>query len=251
MYKSFRFYKKVMRETPELLDMAKSDPKFMEFLDSQLPYSVGIEVECLMKGMDDIEDLDDNESITISKKTISSICKKEGIECGLERGEVKFRIQPGYKGFRQLSIISDILKEHFLFNEGSGIHYHIDFSDVYDLFCKWSNDIAKDRIYHIVKQHYKNFSFVLKALDSWGYKGKYNYRAITDQKGYWVTIRNFYTTFEFRIGEMTFDYEVFVKRILNLQNISKRIKKEIRDIEFPEKSSLTRSHKQVRRKATI
>lgn len=99
------------------------------------------------------------------------------------------------------------------------IHAHIDFSDCPPNSEKtyWDLITGND---NFIEQ---NKEFILQELDKWEYPGSYNPRGITCHRT-WVRMRSGYKTFEFRIIEMTFDYEVLIKRVLHASLLSKLLK---------------------------
>ena len=64
---------------------------------------------------------------------------------------------------------------------------------------------------------------MLKALKSWNYKGSYNTWTISNYRTA-IRIPTEHSTIEYRIGEMSFDYELIIKRIIHCQNITRRLK---------------------------
>lgn len=170
-------------------------------LDLLLPYSVGIEVETEPnKGVD----------TTI----LADKFKKENplvMYIHFDNYEQKIRIPTGLEGAKCLYNFCNYLFEYYSFNISSGIHYHIDFSEVEDFI---SEDEAKE-----------NASWMLNELDKWGYEGTYNKRRVChDVKGAWINFRSWLKTMEIRIGNMTFDYATHITRILHAQEIAFRLK---------------------------
>ena len=159
-------------------------------------YQVGMEVECdsnLNFNNDDF-------------KNIENI-----IEVNNDDYEKRFRIPIGIEGFKCLFNICEMLKKNCIKTQ-SGIHYHIDFTDVFEFI-----DIAFIE---------KRKEFILKELDKW--KTEYNYGSRDVSYVFtWVRIQPQLKTFEFRIGEMSFDYKLIIKRILHLQEICKTVKQDI------------------------
>lgn len=159
-----------------------------------LPYSIGIEIECSQKPTFNIEDF-------------NSIPHIIDVNCDL--GEQRFRIPSGLKGLHCLYNISKSLKENSLLNPLSGIHYHVDCNRYYS---KFTEEIIED-----------NAEWMLKELDSWGYRGTYNHRKIEFTSSHnWIRFQSVFKTMECRIGEMTFDYTLLIKRIFHLSSIVKR-----------------------------
>lgn len=159
-----------------------------------LPYSTGFEIEC------DKGELYNEINFT----SIPNI-----LTVNNDSGEQRYRIPNGIIGLICLYNISVQLKLNSKLTD-SGIHYHVDCSD--------SNmSLIKEELE-------KNKTSLLNELSTWEYKGSYNKRDI-GYKGNWIAIRS--QTLEFRIGEMTFDYQVLVKRIIHANDIVRRIKRSI------------------------
>lgn len=158
-----------------------------------LPFSIGIEIECIQNVDFDIE----------AFKTIPNIL---AVNCDFD--EQRFRIPKGIKGLICLYDICTMLKVNSLLNPLSGIHYHVDCSSFFDyLDLDWL----------------KKENWILDELDTWEYKGTYNKREIKNGKFAWVGRRSCFKTLEFRIGEMTFDYSLMFKRIVHLCRIVETI----------------------------
>ena len=167
-----------------------------QYFNIALPFDVGIEIETeIFKSSFDIMQ-NFNKSIVIQNDT-----------------EIKIRISKGLEGAKVLYNFLKLLNKHAYFNNLSGIHYHIDFTTFFDFF---NNDINK--IEKIICQHE---TYILTELDKWNYKGTFNTRRISSNKGDWLSIRKMFKTLEFRIGEMSFDYSLIIKRILHLTEIVK------------------------------
>lgn len=157
------------------------------------PYSVGFEIELTSDNYtvyDDIPFLIKNESSS---------------------GELRFRIPNGIKGIQCLFNISIYLKKYAELNPRSGIHYHIDCTDVYDLFTS-----------DFINNH---SDYILTELDKWKYKGTYNPRkCVFSGNRNWVRFKDTLKTMEIRIGEMTFDYELLFERIRHSSEIVRTLK---------------------------
>lgn len=102
------------------------------------------------------------------------------------------------------------MKEYALLNKGSGIHYHTDLTEIYD------EKLVNRDLLNNVKP------FLLEQLDTWDYKGTYNRRDVQFQRC-WVRFDTYKKTMEIRIGEMTFEYEKILKRILHCQYLAKYV----------------------------
>lgn len=186
----------------------KQTSETIEVADYLLPYSVGIEIEC---------GFDVNVTSTIESKirkifhSISNI-----IEVDVNNTEQRFRIPNGINGLICLFEISYNLKKYHMLNPSSGIHYHIDCSDVYKYF---NNEVIK-----------QNSHWILNELDSWNYKGSYNKRLCTFSMSHnWVRFQKSFKTMEYRIGEMTFDYHLLLTRIHHASSITSRLKEYIKE----------------------
>jgi hypothetical protein len=167
-----------------------------------LPLSVGFEIECGHK-----QDVVINDDIRNEFLNIPYI-----LHADVNGYEQRFRIPAGVEGLLCLYYITIKLKKYFELNLGSGIHYHIDLQN-------------KNNFYAIIN-NINNFSWALGELDTWGYKGGYNSRKLSTVKGNWVSFRSQYNTAEIRIGEMTFDYELLIKRMIHGCQIIKRMGKQ-------------------------
>lgn len=198
----------VLRTNPFL---ALDIPNIEEIALKYLPYSVGIEVECDTASTYDIEYF----------KSIPNI-----VEVLSGYGEERFRIPKGIEGLCCLYNISEQLTQHNLLTD-SGIHYHIDFSDSME-----DGNCYYDFILYNKQFILENQIFLLEELDKWEYKGTYNSRGFntcyldnTDIiRGNWIRFQSGFQTLEFRIGEMTFDYEVLSRRILHLSLLCNLLK---------------------------
>lgn len=180
------------------------DKKLLEYAEKMLPYSTGIEIEC---------------SSRFNSFTTNNIFKEripELLEVDCCNNEMRFRIPKGIKGLIVLYKVSETLKDACLLNPKSGIHYHVDFTDV-----------SKKDFVKIYNAHEGRFSWILKSLKSWNYTGRFNEWEICSTKKA-VKFHSHYQTVEFRIGEMTFDYELLIKRIVHCQNICRSLKSSLK-----------------------
>ena len=189
------FIKRCVYDTPLLL-LAFKDKKTIDYINNLLPYSTGIEIEC-------------NKSPNFDIDLFRSIPDIIAINC--DNSEQRFRIPNGINGMICLYNICQQLKHNSELNFGSGIHYHIDTTGFHD---------------EVVRELEKNEESVLKELDSWNYQGNYNKRGISTYvygTGMWVRQQKDFKTLEFRIGEMSFDYNLIIKRIFHCQSIVKNL----------------------------
>lgn len=174
-----------------------NNPVVTRLINSMLSYDVGIEIECNQESSYDIELF----------KNIPNI-----MEVGSSKEEQRFRIPSGVNGAICLYEITEILKINCTEAFNAGIHYHIDFTDCYHLLTQKVID--------------DNSEWMLKELDTWGYKGTYNPRSCgQNSRKNWVNFQSCFKTMEIRIGEMSFDYSLIMTRIIHLNEIARRLKK--------------------------
>jgi len=165
-------------------------------VNSYLPYSTGFEIECNNSKKYDIENF----------KRIPDI-----MHISYDSEEQRYRIPHGVLGIICLYNICQELKYNSELNPSSGIHYHVDLTDCFS---------------HIDENFIKsNEKWILEELDTWEYTGTYNPRScgINSRKN-WVNFQSGFKTAEFRIGEMSFDYELIFKRIHHCNLICRKIK---------------------------
>lgn len=179
---------------PKALDVL--DPDVNKVSNFYLPYSTGFEIECAK---------DDNFSHA-AFLAIPNI-----MDFSADSSEQRFRIPSGIKGFQCLFDITIELKKNSLLNPLSGIHYHVDFTDSYHFIKESTIKGITDTI--------------LQELDTWDYKGTYNTRGISLSMAHqWIRFQPTFKTMEIRIGEMTFEYDLLVKRITHANELATRIK---------------------------
>lgn len=185
----------IARVNPLALLVIK-DPTSLYFINSLMPFSTGIEIECIMPPH-------------FSSKAFEYIPKI--MSTNLDSGEQRFRFSRGLNGLIALYLVCNQLKENSVLNPSSGIHYHVDMTDTGTEFV--SNKFIEDKL-----------GWVLGELDRWEYKGKYNPRAIRITKGGWLGFRYDKKTAEFRCGEQSFDYTYIVDKVIHANDIIRRIK---------------------------
>lgn len=185
--------------------------KLTSIADTMLPFSTGFEIECNLNDelLKRIIDGFWKSEITVDqlfRRAVPSL-----LDVNIDSGEQRFRISNGIQGFISLYQLCEVLKSYSTLNPASGIHYHVDFT-------KYFGHVNYDFIA-------ENNNWILKELDTWGYSGVYNKRQCSFDKK-WLRYHCPNQTLEFRIGEMSFDYEVLVKRIIHANAIvTKLIKK--------------------------
>lgn len=131
-------------------------------------------------------------------------------------------------GFKQLVGFYNVLEamKHSLFYcKGGGIHIHIDLTPFYysDNNSKsWKADSYYVKLYNILSTD-AYLNRVYKIFGS-KYAGTYNRRSCEiDSKGNWINIRPYFKTIEFRIGDLTFEYEELIDIVIQLQALIKEI----------------------------
>lgn len=168
-----------------------------------LPFSIGIEIECYKSNKYDI-------------KEFENILYILGVNC--DGCEQRYRIPNGVAGIICLYLLCKKLSDYSILNEGSGIHYHVDFTDCFSII-----ELKKEK-----DDLFNNLYWVLDELNKWHYKGNYNKRLIgLNQRGGWINFQSGFRTMEVRIGEMTFNYPLMMRRIQHLSEISLKIKQQL------------------------
>jgi hypothetical protein len=177
------------------LALDKEDEEVKNLALYYLPYSTGFEIEC------------DNQGSTHKNSLFQTIGL---LHCDINSHEQRFRITNGIEGLNQLYKICDLLPDTMI-PTNSGIHYHVDCTDVWE----YLNNKIIDEL----------SEWILSELDTWNYAGNYNPRCcIFSSSRNWVRFKSLTKTMEFRIGEMSFDYKVLFKRITHANQIVKVVK---------------------------
>lgn len=161
-----------------------------------LPFSIGIEIECDKRPTFDLSDF----------TTIDNI-----MDVNIDSTEQRFRIPSGLNGLKCLYDISLMLYKNSVINPGSGIHYHIDCTSFFDKITREVLNL--------------NSKGILAELSDWNYVGSYNSKSVSYGMDHsWIRRQEDFKTLECRIGEMTFEYKLFFKRIIHLSQIIKDLK---------------------------
>lgn len=197
MSKSLEMLKEAIFQFPSTLK-GINNPLATDLINYYLPYSTGFEVECNSLDSFNINDF----------KKIDNI-----LDVNCDSNEKRFRIPNGLNGLICLYEICDALVDNCSLNMGSGIHYHIDMTDV------WDKGVDKE----FVK---KVNNYIIGELTKWETakdikseyaKCEYNRRA-------WVNFQPDFKTCEIRIGEMTFNYQQILKRVIDANRIVRNVK---------------------------
>jgi hypothetical protein len=183
--------------------------KLKRIANDLLPYSTGIEIECRRSD---------------SYKLLNFTNIPNIISIDNDDAEQRYHIPKGIKGMICLWEVCEQLQTNSLLDESSGIHYHIDMTDVIDNLHKKHE--YTDKAWHRITNPIiiPNNDWILKSLESWNYTGKYNDWRCSDIRTA-VRYSDEFNTLEIRIGEMTFDYEVILNRILHSQRIVRKLKR--------------------------
>lgn len=191
--------------------------KLITKINNYLPYSSAFEVECMKKRNFNIE-------------SFTSIPDIMAVDC--DSCEQRFRIPAGLKGLVCLYNIAEQLVLNSELNPESGIHYHVDCTDIWDYI---TDDIVD-----------KNAEWILKELDGWSPEYTTVSRGVCGKGtllyGGWLRF-NGLKTMEFRVGEMTFDYSILARRMIHCNDIRRRFT--IAALEGAEKLELVNLRKKL------
>lgn len=221
MHRPFALVRELARTNPLLLLDIK-DRRTIQYAESLLPYSIGLEFECSQLASTDFDTYIKNVNHYLTglgrvKDVIPNL-----MAIGTDSGEQRFRIPKGIKGLVCLWHITLFLKKYYGLNPSSGVHYHIDMSDMKSF---WYHMMFSGSFrYNFIA---KNNSWIIRTLRDWKYKGTFNSMKITYDLKEAVKFHSTLKTMEVRIGEMTFDYGLLYKRITHSCNIAKKIRKEL------------------------
>jgi hypothetical protein len=177
-----------------ILSDCLNNVEVLNFCNSILPYSIGIEIE--------------SDVSVDARKYLQSLdfyCIEKNIQCS----EQTFRIPNGYKGLLCLELFSLYLKK-YQNNTNSGNHYHVDCTN------------NREELFECIK---KERNFVISELVKWGTKDDVNTKTIgEDRKFTYCNLRTHFQTAEFRVGELTCDFSLLLKRILSCSYIISEIR---------------------------
>ena len=191
------------------------NPVLLEIIDNYLPYSHGMEFECVQK---------DNYDEEVFKQ-IPNI-----MAVNVDNSEQRYRIPSGLKGMICLWEICKNMKIHSIVSTESSNHYHTDLTDI------WEGMSYEFKI--------ENIKWILEELKTWNTAINYN------QINSWYRWNDL-QTLEIRIGEPTFDYSVIIKRLIQCANIVRRLKSGITNISQHKLENINRELKLLNEKETI
>lgn len=226
MERGFRNLRDCVFHNP--LGLSYLPSKTRQLANWYLPRDTGIEFEIelpdLSNNAEDVWSLSPERFL--SEDLINEIDELQLRDKSYHYKEQTFRISSGEQGMIQLYKLSHILKKYFSLNPLSGIHYHTS-----------SPFMSTENCCKVLHNNVTGEDF-LKELDSWGYTGIFNKRGLSVMsKGTWINLRWDYGTVEYRIGEMTFDYDLLIKRIVHCHSITRKIENYIMTLNDKELSS--------------
>lgn len=193
--------------TAPLSLLTLKDEALIREADMYLPYSVGFEIETNSR-----RQLVEEDDTTLDN-IFGSIPDIMHTDVSFYGNEHRFRIPNGIRGMLCLWNICSQLPLHLETNALSGIHYHIDMTE-----CKAFWDLQYDGMRAIIAPHKQ---WILDELDGWEYKGTYNSRDV-DFSANWIRFNGGWNTAEFRCGEMSFDYQHLMWRMVHANSIIDR-----------------------------
>lgn len=174
---------------------------------SMIPYQFGLEIECS------------------PVRECPPMFKNKGcLDESVSSREARFRIIPGADGMKTLFELCNHLKEHYHPNPQGALHIHVDSREkgfIGGFFT--GNDYSK-------KLSDKDFcESILSKLDDVGYIRSYNSRLVTyvTSAATWVRFQDTKQTIEYRIFDVSFEYEDLVKSVIKAQKVTKFIKSQI------------------------
>lgn len=215
MYKPYKMVKGLVMTNP--LPLMSEDrlvyskgitDNLIRYINSIFTRDIGIEIEAILKSnysIDDFHEAWNNANLACSEDSDDDEIR---IRLNFYNNSISRCLIDLYLGL-------EIIKKYYKLNMRSGIHYHVDCPTIF-----LNSDIRYDA--NIVSNQHE---WVFKALSSWNYnevKGG-NARQISVCKWSQVRIHTHHKTLEYRIGEMTFDYSLILKRIVHVTNITNKI----------------------------
>jgi hypothetical protein len=195
--KAFKAMRGAIYSCPSLLlDMPS---KYRRIADNYLPVESGIEIEAVVK---------EGKRVSEFNQKLSAISGISQYNQSSDTNEVRIRICGGIAGMLALEQALELVKDYYDLNPKSGIHYHVSFSMTSYLGSNFTKN---------------NKEWVLNSLKCWNYTGTYNQWTISRAKEA-VRIHEAYDTIEYRIGEMSFDYSLIMKRLVHAQSITRGLR---------------------------
>lgn len=183
--------------------LAIRDKQVINQINNLVPYSTGFDIEC-------------HEADNYDESCFTNIPDIMDVNNGC--GEQRYRIPNGLVGIICLYNICYQLKVNSLLNPLSSIHYHIDCTDCF-------NEISK-----LIRDNKENQEYILSELDKWLAKDEIPEVASSRKCGFgsWFKLNDL-RTIEYRMGEMTFEYGLILKRVIHCNAITKYFKDKVED----------------------
>lgn len=178
----------------------------LNYIKEFLPYSVGFEIEC-------------NRGDNYNYEDFKNIPYIMGYPSQYDSSEFRFRIPYGYLGLVALYFITEACKKNLTLNEGSGVHYHVDLTDCWDIIeAKGQQELVKE-----LEENGEGAKLIDMLDSSVHFGGRYN-KKIGIGKGHWMGLRDGHRTMEFRTGQMTFEYNEIAKCIISANHVIRKFK---------------------------
>jgi len=185
------------------------------------PYSVGIEVECSMIATlyNEISRIGTPDRVDLKYFRLDNV-----MEVQSTINEQRFRLPSGPTQALALLQVCNFLNDNCFFNKKSGIHIHVDMTDIMK-----RDDVHYD-VYRI--DRLINKKRVLSRLHSFSYGGIYNHYDLTPRM-HNIHFSSSYVhitekrTLEYRIFSQTFDYHKLLIFIKACQSITREVKKDL------------------------
>lgn len=203
------------------------DPKITYgIMKKMLPLRFSIEIECLgaLNKGDRTQDLNKLYNVYSLTRDYSYVRTEEDYLNATVLNEHRISVL----GFKQLVGFYNVLEamKHSLFYcKGGGIHIHIDLTPFYysdNNSNSWKVESYYIKLHNVLSTN-AYLDRVYKIFGS-KYTGTYNRRSCEiDSKGNWINIRPYFKTIEFRIGDLTFEYEELIDIVIQLQALVKEI----------------------------
>ena len=216
MYRPYKMVKGLVMTNPlplmsedRLAYSKRITGNLIRYINSIFTRDIGIEIEAILKSnysIDDFHEAWNNANLACSEDSDDNEIR---IRLNVYDNKISRCLIDLYLGL-------ELIKKYYKLNRLSGIHYHVDCPEIFlnsNIYRNYDNIVSN--------QH----EWVFKALSSWNYnevRGG-NIRQISICKWSQVRIHTSYKTLEYRIGEMTFDYSLILKRIIHVINITNKI----------------------------
>lgn len=176
------------------------DKGSIDYINSFLPYSIGIEFDTQPSENYDIENF----------RKIPDIMSIQN-----DSLEQRYRIPNGVAGMICLYNLLEQMKVNNIYDEIGGIHIHVDMTNTFEALN--TNKIKELEDY------------ILTELDKWKYGGTYNRREVNlNSRSGWINFQSGFKTMEIRICNMTFDYTILIAKIIHACEIVTHINDHIK-----------------------